>query len=253
MPAALLAPLDHPLRLAEDLAGLDLLSGRRVDVVLGLGDRPHELAMFGVSRGERVARLERVLTTLRRAFAGELAVTGAGPGRGPTAAPGRRGVPASAERAARLGDGFLPAIPSRRPRDAYIGACLAEGREPGPVFYTTGLILLQVADDPDRVWPIVAPYVRHDMAMYARWLEEDPGTRAVNRYRSDDPEAAIRTSGLYQVVTPDDAVTLIREMAATSSYARLSRCAAGSRPSSRGRALRCWRPRSFPTSAQHQI
>ena len=45
-----IAVLHHPLRLAEDLAVLDLISGGRVEMTLGIGYRPHEYEMFGVEK-----------------------------------------------------------------------------------------------------------------------------------------------------------------------------------------------------------
>src|SRR5207248_9873568 len=48
--AALLVPLHDPVRLAEELAVLDLASGSRVGVVAGLGYRDEEFAMAGVDR-----------------------------------------------------------------------------------------------------------------------------------------------------------------------------------------------------------
>ena len=45
--AALLVPLHDPLRLAEDIAVLDLLCGGRVSIVAGLGYRPEEYEMLG--------------------------------------------------------------------------------------------------------------------------------------------------------------------------------------------------------------
>ena len=46
---ALLLPLHDPLRVAEDLAVLDLASGGRVAVTLGVGYRPEEYAAHGKS------------------------------------------------------------------------------------------------------------------------------------------------------------------------------------------------------------
>src|ERR1700749_3884231 len=40
--SALLPVLHNPLRLAEDLATLDIISRGRVDITAGLGYRPHE-------------------------------------------------------------------------------------------------------------------------------------------------------------------------------------------------------------------
>src|SRR5271156_1837791 len=45
--SALLPVLLHPLHLAEDLAVLDIISGGRLELTLGLGYRAEEFAMFG--------------------------------------------------------------------------------------------------------------------------------------------------------------------------------------------------------------
>ena len=43
-------PLNHPVRVAEDFAILDLLSGGRVDLGVGRGYQPHEFAGYGVDQ-----------------------------------------------------------------------------------------------------------------------------------------------------------------------------------------------------------
>ena len=58
--SALLAPLHDPVRVAEDLAVLDLLSDGRVTTILGLGYRPEEYEMFGVPVGRARGLLRRV-------------------------------------------------------------------------------------------------------------------------------------------------------------------------------------------------
>jgi probable F420-dependent oxidoreductase len=67
----LLTPFHHPLRLAEDAAVVDLLSGGRLVLGLGLGWREEEFRMFDVPIRERVARTVETVEVLRRAWTGE--------------------------------------------------------------------------------------------------------------------------------------------------------------------------------------
>ena len=65
-----LAPLHHPLRLAEDAALVDRLSRGRLLLGLGLGYAAHEYAAFGVDPATRGARLEALVGALRAAGTG---------------------------------------------------------------------------------------------------------------------------------------------------------------------------------------
>src|SRR5881396_2743335 len=69
--AAVLVPLHDPVRLAEQLAVLDLASGSRVGLIAGLGYRHEEFAMAGVDRAERGRLLEEYLAVMRQAWTGE--------------------------------------------------------------------------------------------------------------------------------------------------------------------------------------
>ena len=69
--SALIAVLHDPLRLAEDLAVLDLISGGRIEMTLGIGYRPHEYEMFGIQKSKRVPILEEIIHTLEQAWTGE--------------------------------------------------------------------------------------------------------------------------------------------------------------------------------------
>ena len=69
--AALVITLHHPLRVAEDLAVLDLISGGRLSVVLGLGYRRPEFEMFGVDWRQRPSIVEEAIDALRRSWTGE--------------------------------------------------------------------------------------------------------------------------------------------------------------------------------------
>jgi alkanesulfonate monooxygenase SsuD/methylene tetrahydromethanopterin reductase-like flavin-dependent oxidoreductase (luciferase family) len=66
--AILLAPLHHPLRLATELATLDVLSGGRVECGLGRGMDPVHFARFGQTRPDGHDHLAETIDVLRRAW-----------------------------------------------------------------------------------------------------------------------------------------------------------------------------------------
>ena len=65
-----LAPLHDPIRLAEDAAFLDALSGGRFAIGLGLGYRDIEFEGFGGHRSERVGRTVETIEICRQAWSG---------------------------------------------------------------------------------------------------------------------------------------------------------------------------------------
>src|SRR5437868_13177244 len=66
-----LLPFNHPVRLAEDLAVLDNISGGRVEIGVGMGYAPHEFRGFGLPLPQRLSRMEEGLEVLRHCFTGE--------------------------------------------------------------------------------------------------------------------------------------------------------------------------------------
>ena len=66
-----LTPLHDPIRLAEDSAVVDQLSGGRLTVGLGLGWREEEFRMLRIPFAERLPRLLDTIEILRRAWTGE--------------------------------------------------------------------------------------------------------------------------------------------------------------------------------------
>ncbi len=66
----LLAPLHHPIRVAEDAAAVQLISRGRLVVGAAIGYRPEEFDGFGVPITQRARRLERMVAICRAAWTG---------------------------------------------------------------------------------------------------------------------------------------------------------------------------------------
>ena len=178
-----LLPFNHPLRLAEDLAVLDNLSGGRVEIGVGMGYAPHEFRGFGLPVSRRVSLTDEGLAVLRLAFAGDrFSFTGKryafdnvkiAPG---YVQPG--GPPlwvaamaeAGAERAARHGANLLPQGPRARTLDHW------RARVGDPDRFRIGIIRsCLVTDDPERDWARVRAAERRRMEVYNRFRAEAGG------------------------------------------------------------------------------
>src|SRR5438132_11695416 len=67
----LLMPFHNPIRLAEDVATVDVISGGRFELGVGIGFKREECSVSGVSSKERGARTDQSLELIRRALSGE--------------------------------------------------------------------------------------------------------------------------------------------------------------------------------------
>ena len=65
----LLTPLYHPIRLAEDVATVDLLSNGRVDLLCGSGSSQSEFEAYGIDVEQRAGRVWETMDILRTAYA----------------------------------------------------------------------------------------------------------------------------------------------------------------------------------------
>jgi alkanesulfonate monooxygenase SsuD/methylene tetrahydromethanopterin reductase-like flavin-dependent oxidoreductase (luciferase family) len=66
--AVYVIPFHHPLRLAEETASIDILSGGRLTVGLGRGNRPMEFFGHGIPQEESRGRMEEGVEVLRQAW-----------------------------------------------------------------------------------------------------------------------------------------------------------------------------------------
>jgi len=68
--AVVVLPLHNPVRVAEDIAEADLLTGGRLEVGFGRGYAPYELAPFGVDIDDSPAAMTDALDVLERLWSG---------------------------------------------------------------------------------------------------------------------------------------------------------------------------------------
>ncbi|NEC24470.1 LLM class flavin-dependent oxidoreductase [Streptomyces parvus] len=214
--SAIIGPLHDPLRLAEDIAVLDLLSAGRLVTVAGIGYRPEEYERAGVEWGRRGRLQDELLETLLAAWTGEPF-----PYRGRTVRvtprPYTRPHPmllvggssrGAARRAARLG---LPLFPSAHLPELeayYREQCAEHGTEGFCMMPAERTPLLHVSEDPERTWALYGEHLLHEARTYASWQSKD--IRSAVRSAAATV-AELREEGVYRIVTPDELAGLEAE------------------------------------------
>lgn len=218
MTAALILPLYDPIRLAEDMAVLDIISGGRVSYIMAIGYRPEEYEQHGVDFRRRGKLADEQLALLLRAKTGEpfehegrrIHVTPA-----PVTPGGPRimwggGSPAAAKRAARFGLDLFAQGGGAEVEEAYVAEARALGREPGfcMVPATDMATTVFVADDVDAAWDELGPHLLHDVVEYAALNPGNTHTASLSTATTvDELRAEDRT---HRIVGVDEAVAMIR-------------------------------------------
>ncbi|WP_341927728.1 LLM class flavin-dependent oxidoreductase [Nocardioides psychrotolerans] len=219
--SALLLNLYDPLRVAEEIAVLDHLSGGRVTYTIGLGYRREEYDAFGRPWATRGRDIEAAVRVLQQAWTGEPFVH---EGRTVRVTPPPYsqphpvlfyggGSPAAAKRAARLGLHFQPQDADRALKALYEEECRAQGREPGMAMLPPrGPANIFCAEDPDAFWADFGHHLLADAQGYQAWRSTDAVGGAVTSFVRDDSSsvAEMRAAGVYVVLTPSALVDRCR-------------------------------------------
>jgi len=247
--AALLVPLHDPVRLAEDLAVLDLVSGGRVATVAGLGYRPEEYALFGRDWKARGRLLDEALETMLRVWRGE-PVEREGHTFFVTPRPCTQPHPplfvggqslAAARRAARFGLPFQPASNDAEMIAAYREGCEARGVPP-VVLAPGDATSIFVAEDPDRAFAELGPHLLHDARSYAGW---QPAHQRSAVHSDAQSVEELRREGKYQVLTPEACIARARERGPFGVFIHFPLCG-GAPPELGWRSLELYAERVLP-------
>lgn len=218
MLAAVVLPFWDPVRLAEEMSVLDIISKGRVAYAFGLGHRAEEYAHFGIDMHRRGRLADDKLTLLLHLLRGEpvhhdgrrihLTPPCVTPG-GPSIMIAGGSAPA-ARRAARHGLGFIAQTNSGGLKQIYEDQCRAHGREPGPARFPDddAPTTVFVADDVDRAWCELGPYLLHDAVTAAQYRHGDDTVASISRAASVDELRA--APGPYRIFTVDEAVGHLR-------------------------------------------
>jgi probable F420-dependent oxidoreductase len=217
-----LAPFHDPIRLAEDFAVVDQLSGGRVICGLGIGWRDEEFRAFNVDVASRVRRMTELVEVMRLAWREErfdfsgrhFSYTGVAvtpqPARVPPILVGGF-VDQAIKRAGRLGDGYISSRAAPE-RVVQAFAMAAEERRRAGLDGPPQVAALHnafVTDEPERDWPMVRAGIAHQLGVYAGWRA---GTDFAGRPLEVLPpdEDTIRRATAFG--TPDDVVAYLEPL-----------------------------------------
>lgn len=219
---ALLVPLHDPVRLAQQMAVIDLMSKGRLSITTGVGYRPAEYAALGKEWTRRGRILDECLETMLKVWSGEEFEIGGEPVRvgpmpytrpHPMVMIGGSG-PAAARRAARFG---LPLqLPAQNPEieALYEAECEKRGTT-GFCIAPDHVAMVHVVEDPERAWAELGQHFWLEASTYHSWQPADQ-TSAVHSHATD--VASLRAEGIYQFLSPDQAIDRIRETGALSLH-----------------------------------
>ena len=225
----LLMPFHNPVRLAEDVAVVDVISGGRFELGVGAGYKEEEFEGFAVPHHERGARTNEALGIVRRLLGGET-VTLKGkffevnkvritpePIQKPRPPIWIGGfTPAALRRGARYGDGFITPRADRAVYDSYVAELQKQGRPASNIRFAGGHPWLIVSNDPDKTWNEAADHIIYQNDNYMAWAEKEYAALSEKTGQPIKPlylrdREGLRKSGQLIVVEPERAIKLIRE------------------------------------------
>lgn len=219
-----LLPLHNPIELAEIGAFLDVITGGKFNLGVGLGYRPEEFAMFGVDMKHRVSRFTEGIEIIRRLWT-EDRVTHKGrhwqfDGMTIRPQPAQKPHPPiivaahidkAVERAARIADGWAIVPTPRldevaRHAEIFASARIAAGLSPAQ--HIVRLYEVSCAADEETALRRAAPFLLTKYAAYASW-----GLPGLSFAKEDAPDVQLRklAANRFGIGTPEQVVEALMD------------------------------------------
>ena len=212
----LLLPLHNAVRVAEDSATIDIISGGRFELGIGVGYKPDEFDNLGVDPSHRAGLADEGLQVIRALWTGK-----------PTSYKGLHYnldnatlaplpvqknmplwvggfAPVAARRAARLGTGYIGTGDMTQQSKIFLEEWDKLGRN-GEGELAGGHFWLIVSSDPEKTFSRVAPHVLYQIQMYNIWL----GNAGQNLFPEINKLDELRELGILNCVSPQQACDMI--------------------------------------------
>lgn len=217
---ALLITLYDPIRLAEDIAVLDLASAGRFNFIAGMGYRPIEYHALDKGWDDRGARMDETLEALLKAWEGK-PFEYRGKTVQVTPVPLSRPHPpmfiggmsrAAARRAARFGLPLFPPMHMPELEAYYYEEVERQGKGGTVLSFATNpeqaSSMLFIDPDPERAWEELSPHFLHELQEYASWKVD-----GVPRPQEEDAASVeqLRAQKRFEILTPGECLQRFRD------------------------------------------
>lgn len=231
--SVMLMPFHNPVRLAEDTATVDVISGGRFELGVGAGYKVEEFDGFAVSSKERGGRTNEGLEIIRRLWEGETLtfhgkyyeVNNAKLTPEPIQRPRPRlwvggFTPPAMRRAAKYGDGYIGTGITKELYEQYVVQLEKFGKPTTNVPLAGGVLWLIPSTDPEKTWHEAADHILYQINAYAEW-----GAKAgAPLFPPIRDKAHLRELGFLNVVDVDTCIAMIRDSLAQAPLTHFYSC-----------------------------
>ena len=206
----ILAPFYNPIRMAEDLATLNLATRGRALPVIAAGYRLAEFDLYGQRVEDRVNAVIETVEFLRNAWSGKpfkyrgrsIRIVSPVPDPPPRLLMGAM-TPMMVRKAAALADGLMPGEVKLYP--LFTEERKRLGKPDTYPFPNQGTEFMYITEDPESAWEMLLPYWTHSAKVYGQWAIE-VGKVVNEKFPLATNKEELKRNPIYKVMTPEQCI-----------------------------------------------